>query len=98
MRFDLNEVSSFSEEQLKKLMEKIENNPLIIVPHYLMKSEILENLPIEYKRNETIKKIFDENNEDEYLEIREVIKENLYQRVQDAININLQEWIGDFDD
>ena len=99
MKFNLEEVSSFSEEQLETLMNEIEKNPLIIVPHYLLKSKILDYLPIEIKRNETLNKLFDESSSLDYLNIKNIIQSNLYQRVEDSIEHNLIEWIDyDFED
>lgn len=85
MNFKLDDVSSFSEEQLVKLMRELEKNPLIIVPHYLLKSEIVELLmPL-------LNKV---PNESEFLEIKNTIEDNLYKKIKDSLEHNLEDWLN----
>jgi hypothetical protein len=53
---------------------------LILIPHYLLKSELLDLIE-------------DEVEDEDYLELRELVKNNLYIRVQDSIDNNLEDWI-----
>ncbi len=93
MNFNLNEVSTFSEEQLKTLMSEIEKNPLIIVPDYLLKSQIMEYLPDQYKRQNTLNIVLDEIDEEYYLKIKNIITNNLSNRIEDDLFHNLEDWL-----
>lgn len=91
--FNLEDVSTFSEEQLKTLMSEIEKNPLIIVPDYLLKSQIMEYLPVEYKRQNTLNSVLDEIDEEYFLKIKNIITNNLSNRIRDDIFHNLEDWL-----
>jgi hypothetical protein len=80
MNFNIKQLSSLSENELEIIMNELQKNPLILIPHYLLKSELL-NL------------IEDEVDDMDYLELRELVKHNLYTRVQDSIDNNLEDWL-----
>ena len=73
MNYNLNHVSTFSEEQLETLMTEIEKNPLIVVPHYLLKSQIMEYIPIQYKRQDILNNFLDGIDEVYYSKIKYII-------------------------
>ena len=98
MNFNLNDVSTFSEEQLETLMTEIEKNPLILVPHYLLKSQIMEYIPIQYKRHDLLNSFLDGIDEVYYSKIKYIIGDNLYKRIQDSIEHNLEDWLEEFED
>ncbi len=97
MNFNLNDVSSFSEEQLETLMNEIKKNPSIVVPHYLLKSQIMEYLPTQYKRHDTLNIVFDEVEDEYYLKLKNIIEGNLYLRIIDSIDYNLEDWLEEFE-
>ena len=98
MKFSLDEVSSFSEEQLKDLMKELEKNNLILIPHYLLRSDIFELFPHlkeRFNKETSINKILDEEedfNDVEYLEIKDKIQKQLCLRIEDSLKHNLEDW------